>query len=95
MTDFDYGEKQPDGQYENHPTIDDGDFVQDVHQKYVHTDDDNGCGKSTVMSLDIAESVARDPYYYTKTFCAGCGDYFPTDEFTWKDDGQPWVRDDE
>ena len=88
---FDYGERKEDGQYENHPTIDDGEFVQAVQREYVHEE----CGETTVMGSEIAESVARDPHYYTETFCAGCSDYFPVEEFQWKSDDQPWVRDDE
>lgn len=89
--DFDYGDKKEDGQYENHPTIDEGDFVQEVRKKYVHEE----CGSSTTMSSDIARSVARDPDYYSKTFCKSCGDYFDVDEFHWAKDGKPWKIDDE
>lgn len=79
--DFDYGEKLDDGQYENHPTIDEGEFVAPIRKRYVHDE----CDEVTKLRLDIAESLARDPNSYTKTFCANCGDYFPLDEFTWKD----------
>lgn len=79
--DFDYGERREDGQFENHPTTDDGDFVQPVRERYVHVD---GCGQTTKMRQDLAESFARDPGQYGKTFCSGCGDYFPLDEFEWK-----------
>lgn len=84
---FDYGEKKDDGQYENHPTIDDGEFVQEVKHSYIHTE----CGQVTKMGSSIAESIARDPEYYTKTFCANCGDYYDVSEFEWKD-GKDWVR---
>lgn len=87
--DFDYGEQQADGQYENYPTIGDGDFVQSVQYTYVH----ENCGKTTTMSDNIAESVARDPHYYTKTFCANCGEHVPVEDVHWKADGQPWARD--
>jgi len=83
MTDgepFDYGERREDGQFENHPTTDEGEFVQPVRKKYVHEE----CGQTTVMESKLAESFARDPGQYDKTFCAGCGDYFPLEEFTWK-----------
>lgn len=84
--DFDYGEKKDDGQYENYPTIDEGEFEQEVRRKYVHKE----CGTTTVMSTAIAESVARDPSYYVKTFCAGCNEHVPVEEVTWKIDGKPW-----
>lgn len=79
--DFDYGDKKPDGQYENHPTKDEGEFVQPVRKSYVHVDE---CEGTTKMGIKLAESFARDPGQYGKTFCARCGDYFPLDEFTWK-----------
>lgn len=77
--DFDYGERLPDGQFENHPTTDEGEFVQPVRERYVHD-----CGNTTKMGRKLAESFARDPNQYTKTFCSACGDYYPLDEFTWK-----------
>lgn len=76
---FDYGERRDDGQFENHPTKDTGEFVQPVRSAYVHDE----CGATTRMGTDLAESFARDPHQYGKTFCAGCGDYYPLDEFTW------------
>lgn len=78
---FDYGEKLEDGQYENHPTTDEGGFVQPVRSRYVHAD---GCGEETRMGKKLAESFARDPGQYGKTFCAVCGDYYPLGEFEWK-----------
>jgi hypothetical protein len=35
------------------------------------------------MSLPIAESFARNPKLYQRTFCYKCGDYFPVGEFVW------------
>lgn len=87
--DFDYGEKKPDGQYENYPTIDDGEFQQPVRDAYVHEE----CGTTTKMRGDLPESVARDPQYYVKTFCVGCGEHVPVSEVHWKEDGEPWVSD--
>lgn len=77
--DFDYGEKPEDGQYERHPTKDEGEFVQPVRSSYTHDE----CDKSTRMPLHLAKSFARDPRQYSKTFCANCGDYYLLDEFTW------------
>jgi len=78
--DFDYGDRLSDGQFENHPTKDEGEFVQPVRESYVHDE----CGGTTTMRRKLAESFARDPNQYGKTFCARCGDYFPLDEFVWK-----------
>ena len=82
MTDddpFDYGEKRDDGQYERHPTVDEGAFVQPVRKSYKHDD----CDGVTSMDRELAESFARAPEYYDQTFCAACGDYFPVEEFVW------------
>lgn len=81
---FDYGEKREDGQYENHPTIDEGGFAKPVRTRYKH----DKCGGVTKMGRDLAESIARDPDYYDSTFCAACEDYFPLDEFEWVKDGE-------
>lgn len=78
--DHDYGDRRPDGQYENHPTTDSGEFVQRVRTSYTHDE----CGGTTTMGNALAESFARDPHQYGKTFCAECGDYFPLSEFVWK-----------
>lgn len=80
---FDYGDKLEDGQYENHPTVDEGEFVRPVRYRYRH----NECDEITKLRKDIAQSLARDPDGYTKTFCVECGDYFPLKEFEWVDDG--------
>lgn len=90
-SDFDYGEQRPDGQYENHPTIEDGEYVQEVRRRYVH----DLCGSVTIMPQEIAESVARDPEWYSKTFCASCGQYVTTSDVAWNADGADWVMTDE
>jgi hypothetical protein len=54
-------------------------FVRPVRQKYKHTK----CGVSTTMGLSLAETYARDPKFYSGTYCAGCGAHFPVSEFTW------------
>lgn len=84
--DFDYGERQADGQFERHPTTDEGEFVQPVRSTYVHAD---GCLGKTTMGQKLAESFARDPFQYGKTFCARCSDYFPCSEFVWEGTDQP------
>lgn len=78
--DFDYGERREDGQFENHPTTDEGEFVQPVRESYIHEE----CGGTTSMGNKLAESFARDPDQYDKTFCYSCGDYYPLDQFKWK-----------
>lgn len=58
-------------------------FVRPVRQRYKHTK----CGTVTKMGLALAETYARDPKFYGKTFCYGCGTHFPVAEFTWEPDG--------
>lgn len=48
----------------------------------------NGCGVVTTMSQPIAETYARDPYFYGATYCTGCQKHLPVDEFVWIDDGE-------
>lgn len=42
-----------------------------------------GCGTTTTMALSLAETYARDPSFYSGTFCATCGSHFPLDQFVW------------
>lgn len=48
----------------------------------------NGCGALTRMGLALAETYARDPEFYSGTFCVGCRKHFPLSEFVWDGDGQ-------
>lgn len=57
-------------------------FVRPVRQSYRH----NRCGATTTMGLTLAETYARDPYFYSGTFCATCQTHFPVGEngeFIW------------
>lgn len=56
-------------------------FVRPVRRSYIHT----VCGGDTRMSQEIAETYARDPKFYSGTFCCACGKHFPLDQFVWKD----------
>lgn len=61
-------------------------FVRPVRRTYVHAK----CGVATTMGQALAETYARDPHFYSGTFCVGCKTHFPVGEngeFTW-DDGQ-------
>jgi len=59
-------------------------FVKPVRRSYVHAK----CGTLTTMGRSLAETYARDPNFYSGTFCCGCGTHFGLDEFTWED-GEP------
>jgi hypothetical protein len=79
-------------------------FVQPVRTSYRHigrlqqleTDDGRpshqvrvgGCGAVTTMGPAIAETYARDPWFYGGTFCVTCSKHRPLDEFIWLD-GEP------
>ncbi len=57
-------------------------FIRPVRRSYVHSK----CGVVTTMSQTIAETYARDPYFYSGTFCCGCHNHFPVGEdgeFVW------------
>jgi hypothetical protein len=57
-------------------------FVRPVRHTYVH----QKCGVATRMGQTIAETYAREPGFYSGTFCVGCGSHFPVGEdgeFVW------------
>lgn len=57
-------------------------FVRPYRDAYRHLK----CGKITTMGRAIAETYARDPNFYTGTFCATCGTHLPigeSGEFVW------------
>lgn len=45
-----------------------------------------GCNAVTTVSLEIAETYARDPFFYGATYCAQCQMHRPVAEFVWIDD---------
>jgi hypothetical protein len=55
-------------------------FVRPVRRTYTHLK----CHTDTTMGLAIAETYARDPGFYSGTFCCSCRAHFPLDEFVWK-----------
>lgn len=58
-------------------------FVRPVRLSYVHLE----CGTETTMGLTLAETYARDPDFYSGTFCCGCRRHFtfgqPGGDFVW------------
>jgi hypothetical protein len=42
-----------------------------------------GCGAVTTMGRALAETYARDPKFYSGTFCVGCGKHLPLNQFVW------------
>jgi hypothetical protein len=54
-------------------------FVRPVRRSYKHLK----CGTVTTMSQEIAETYAREPGFYSGTFCAYCREHKPLVEFVW------------
>ena len=57
-------------------------FVRPVRRSYVH----EKCGVRTTMGQALAETYARQPDFYSGTFCAGCRSHFTVGadgEFVW------------
>lgn len=60
-------------------------FVKPVRQSYRHT---AVCDSVTTMTRALAETYARNPRFYSGTFCATCRGHFPLNQFEWPD-GEP------
>jgi len=56
-------------------------FVRPLRSSYIH----DACGTETKLGLSIAETYAREPKFYSGTFCCGCKAHFPLSEFKWED----------
>lgn len=54
-------------------------FVRPVRREYTH----KVCRVNTIMGLALAETYARDPGFYSGTFCVCCRAHFPLDQFVW------------
>lgn len=64
-------------------------YVRPVRRSYVHV----ACGAQTTMGINIAETYARDPKFYSGTFCVHCQQHFRllvagVPQFLWRD-GEP------
>src|SRR5207237_8172248 len=57
-------------------------FVKPYRESYLH----KSCGTETRMGRSIAETYARDPYFYGATFCVSCNVHRPLTEFEWLPD---------
>lgn len=54
-------------------------FIRPIRRSYLHT----SCGAVTTMNQEIAETYARDPSFYSGTFCISCRKHLPLTEFVW------------
>ena len=59
-------------------------FIKPYRESYLH----RVCGMETRMGRAIAETYARDPYFYSATFCVTCNAHKLLSEFSWLD-GEP------
>ncbi len=82
-----YRNLKPNGQQEGYVVLAEEErangFVRPVRRSYKHLK----CGSVTTMAKTIAETLARDPTFYSGGFCANCRAHFPNAEFAWPDDG--------
>jgi hypothetical protein len=59
-------------------------FVRPVRRTYLH----QVCGMETTIGQAIAETYARNPAFYSGTYCTTCGTHCPVGadgEFVWAD----------
>jgi hypothetical protein len=82
----DYRDDRGDGQQRAYLILSDEErargFVRPVRHSYVH----DKCGTVTTMGQKLAETYARDQWFYGGTFCANCRAHFPVGErgeFLW------------
>ena len=54
-------------------------FARPVRRSYKHLK----CGTVTTMGQALAETYARDPKFYSGTFCCHCAAHYPLSEFVW------------
>ncbi len=85
---------RPDGQQEAYLVLSEDErskgFVAPVRRSYKHL----ACGCTTTMGNSIAETYARNPKFYSGTFCCYCGAHFAlgppwSPNFLWTDDLSP------
>jgi hypothetical protein len=62
-------------------------LVRPVRTRYEHALSAGGCGAITWLGADIAETYARQPDFYTHTYCGGCKAHHPVGkngQFYWE-----------
>jgi hypothetical protein len=73
-------EIQPNGQQKGYVVLSDEErakgFVEPVRTTYLH----ERCGFTTTMGQALAETYARDPYFYSGTYCSVCRGHVPVGE---------------
>lgn len=80
----DHRELLPSGQQKDYvvlcPTERAKGFMRPVRRSYRH----KVCHSVTTMGIALAETYARDPAFYSGTFCCSCAAHFPLDQFVWE-----------
>lgn len=56
-------------------------YLRPYRDSYIH----GRCGSKTDINKKIAETYARQPDFYSRTFCCDCDEHFPCFEFLWSD----------
>jgi hypothetical protein len=81
---------QPDGMQKDYLVLSEEErakgFVRPVRDSYQHLT----CGGVTTMGLAIAETYARNPLFYSGTYCATCRSHHSVGEngeFVWVENG--------
>lgn len=82
------GQKNPVGQHRVYLVLSEEErakgFVRPYRDKYLHVK----CGVATTMARALSETYARDPKFYSATYCCGCKLHLPVKEFVWDKDGE-------
>lgn len=81
-------DSEPTGQSEAYLILSDAErgagYIRPVRTRYTHTQ----CGTVTTMDRKIAETYAREPFFYGATYCVRCSMHRPVGaegEFVWDD----------
>ena len=82
-------ELRPDGQQKGYVVLGDEERAKGWVKPYRYAYRHLRCGGTTTMGRKLSETYARDPRFYSGTFCANCGSHFSLDQFTWLPDGEP------
>jgi hypothetical protein len=80
---------EPSGQHKAYLILCDAERKKGFLKPYRDTYEHTTCGTTTRMGRSIAETYARDPYFYGATFCVACNVHRPLSEFRWLPDGEP------
>lgn len=79
----DHREILPNGQQKGYVVLSEEErgkgWVRPYRDSYIH----KSCGALTTMSRPIAETFAKNPKFYSGTFCCKCKRHFHLEDFVW------------